>query len=114
MILFLSSIELAASSLVVSLKTWEMCDLGYTKVAPKVCVMQRNIGDYLTFRPQIVVDGEERVKFQKWFRLVRIFPGDKMFETLLTAGKTPALINIFTSPKSNKCEEIATQATVLS
>ncbi|OWA54430.1 hypothetical protein BV898_18834 [Hypsibius exemplaris] len=76
----------ASTYLAVSLESWAICDQGFTKVPPKVCIMQRNTGDHVRLHPVVATSDGERVKFSRWLRMVRIYPGDRMFETILTKG----------------------------
>jgi hypothetical protein len=73
--------------LVVSLQWWDLCDMASSKIPPKVCVMQRNIGDFLQLEAKILLADGEEVEVSDWYRMVRLFPGDKTLETLLTTGR---------------------------
>ena len=69
-----------------SLASWDICDMGYTKASPKVCVMQRNLGDDVKLIPRLQSGQQEEIVEALWYRIVRIFPGEKNFENVLNSG----------------------------
>ena len=79
-------INCASALVTVSLKNWDICDRGYVKTAPKVCVLQKNVGDFLRLHPNVIAGESETTVSEAWFRVTRIFPGDRVMRSIIKDG----------------------------